>query len=138
MNTLQRTIHIHVHFCSIIFVASMKIIWFLFPYSRMLYYVCQWWLSWTVLCKSHKFVTLGQLKEQFKNFFITFMITSENWRLNQCLAFIVEGLGLWCLTPLSTIFQSYRGNKFFGWRKPEYPEKTTSFFNINNILTSLN
>jgi hypothetical protein len=118
--TINEHFYIHVHFCSIIFVASMKIISFLFPYSRMLYFVCQWWPSWTVLCKSHKFVTLGQLEEHSRIFFIIFMITSENWRLNQCLTFIVEGLGLWCLTPLSTIFQSYRGSKFFGftWRKP--------------------
>ena len=48
--------------------------------------------------------------------------------------YVLQGLCILCLSPLSTIFQLYRGSQFYGWRKPEYPLKTTDLPQVTDKL----
>jgi len=62
------------------------------------------------------------------------IITTQQFNQSVCLLRLRGIGGLWCVTPLSTIFQLYRGGQFYCCWKPEYPEKTAHMRQVTDKL----
>ena len=76
---------------------------------------------------------LEDVKGTHTDLFIEIIIAVEAIiALPVLLIYLGKGLGLWCLMPHSTIFQLYRGDKFYWWRKLEYPENTTNLSQVSD------
>ena len=82
-----------------------------------------WWNNW-----------LSLFKLSFHSFNLITAIFPRVWSCvspyyRKCIVYLTKTIkitiGLGCLKSLSTIFQLYRGSKFYWLGKPDYSEKTT-------------
>ena len=55
-------------------------------------------------------------------------------RVKELFNYRVRMLRLWCLTPLSTVFQLHHDSHIYWWKKPEYSEKITDLSHVTDKL----
>ena len=77
----------------------------------------------------------GTVPKKDAKHYCDFYLLNCSWICHLVMPLRVKGL--WCLTPLSIIFQLYRGGQFYWWRKLEYTEKTTDLPQVTDKLYHL-
>ena len=100
--------------------------------------LCELNSGWTkILCKINlkaKSKLLSNSKNKCLSSMVFLLVLVSTLFYNTWLDCI---LGIWHLTPLSTIFQLYHNALFYYWRKTEYLEKTTDLLLVTDKLNHI-
>ena len=83
--------------------------------------------------KIHVLLTYTISELSFNFFWWGFLVNFEIFHFRSSM-YVCMYVCLWCLAPLSTIFQLYSRCQFYWWRKPEYPERTTDLSQVTDKL----
>jgi hypothetical protein len=96
----------------------------------MMFFLIYQWLLYSNNPRNRQI--LSSEKQNTRPSFVYFF-NNVVWSID-CPYYKYEGLGLWCLMPLSSIFQLYRGRQLYCWRKPEYQETPTNLLQVIDKL----